>query len=110
MGIHADPVPTVPSHSRVRRANREERRKTMNRAIRTGNLKATMGIVLIAGLLLMVTLVFVLQPATTTSNGGSNAGVQAPSADSNGGSSLTHDPYIDRHAEVVARYHEGSLR
>jgi hypothetical protein len=109
MGIHTDPVATVASHCCVRRASRE-RRKTMNRAIRTGNLKVTMGIVLLAGLLLMVTLVFVLQPATTTSNSGNNAGVQATSADSNGGSSLTHDPYIDRHAEVVARYHEGSLR
>jgi hypothetical protein len=24
-------------------------------------------------------------------------------------SSITHDTYIDRHAEMVARYHEGSL-
>jgi hypothetical protein len=24
--------------------------------------------------------------------------------------SLIDDPYIDRHAEVVARYHQGSLR
>jgi hypothetical protein len=110
MGICADPVPIVASHSHMRRANRKERRKAMNRAIRTGNLKATVGIVLLAGLLLMVTLVFVLQPATTISNSGSNAGVQATSADSNGGSSLSHDPYIDRHAEVVARYHEDSLR
>ena len=78
----------------------------MNKAMRTDNLKATVGMVLLAALLLLVTLVFVLQPAITT---GEREDDPAPQAMSAVGSDL-EDPYIDRHAEVVARYHEGSLR
>lgn len=53
----------------------------------------------------MVAVVFAVQTAAKTSGG--NPAMRARSA---GGSSITEDPYIDRHAEVVARYHEGSLR
>jgi hypothetical protein len=110
MGIYTDPAPTVASHSCVRRANREERRKAMSNAIRTDNLSATVGMVLLAMLLLLVTLVFVLQPAATTSDRKDDPAIQAISADGTRGSGLANDPYIDRHAEVVARYHEGGLR
>jgi ABC-type phosphate transport system substrate-binding protein len=78
----------------------------MSKAIRTDNFRARVGMVLLAGLLLLVTLVFVLQPAVTTSDREDDPAVQAISA---GGSDF-QDPYIDRHAEVVARYHEGGLR
>jgi len=78
----------------------------MSKTIRTDNLRATVGMVLLAVLLLLVTLVFVLQPAVTTSDREEDAPIQAKSA----GGSVFQDPYIDRHAEVVARYHEGSLR
>ena len=79
----------------------------MSKAIRTGNLRAIVGMVMLAVLLLLVTLVFVLQPAVTTGDREDDPAIQAKSA---GGISDYQDPYIDRHAEVVARYHEGSLR
>ena len=41
---------------------------------------------------------------------GTSSEIPAMSGDGTGGSSSTEDPYIDRHAEVVARYHEGTLR
>jgi hypothetical protein len=78
----------------------------MSKAIRTGNLRAIVGLVMLAGLLLLVTLVFVLQPAVTTGDRQDDPAIQAKSA---GGSDFK-DPYIDRHAQVVVRYHEGSLR
>lgn len=82
----------------------------MNKAIRTHNLRATVKMVFLAVLLLLVALMFVLQSAATTSDREGNPAIHAISADSPGGSDLTKDPYIDRHAEVVARYHQGSLR
>ncbi len=54
----------------------------------------------LAVLLLALTLVIVVETIPTTS-GSANP---AMSADGSGGSSITHDPYIDRHAEVVARH------
>jgi hypothetical protein len=81
----------------------------MNKAIRAHDLRVTVKMVLLAVLLLLlVALVFVLQPRTTTSTRDGNPSIHAMSGTR--GSSFTHDPYIDRHAEVVARYHEGSLR
>jgi Trk-type K+ transport system membrane component len=59
---------------------------------------------------LLVALVFALGPATTTSDREFNPAIHAISADGTGGSSLTHDPYIERHAEVVQRLGGGSLR
>jgi Trk-type K+ transport system membrane component len=59
---------------------------------------------------LLVALVFALGPATTTSDREFNPTIHAISADGTGGSSLTHDPYIERHAEVVQRLGGGSLR
>ena len=80
--------------------------KTMTQTIRGHNPKVMVATVVLAVLiLLMVALAFMLQPAATT-----DASKPAMHATSAGGSSITHDPYIDRHAEVVARYHQGSLR
>ena len=80
--------------------------KTMTQTIRGHNPKVTVAMVLIAVLiLLMVALAFMLQSAATT-----DANKPAMHARSAGGSSITQDPYIDRHAEVVARLGEGSLR
>jgi hypothetical protein len=56
-------------------------------------------------LLLSVALVFALQPAPSTSDRD-----PAMSAAGKGGSSLTEDPYLERHAEVVERLGNGSLR
>jgi len=82
--------------------------KTMSQTIRGHNPKLTRVIALLAVLVLMVVaLASVLQPAATT--GASNPGIHAMS--SAGGSSFSQDdPYIERHAEVVARYQQGSLR
>lgn len=77
----------------------------MNTTIRGHNFRAMVATVALAALFLLVALVFVLQTTATTSGG--NPAIHARSA---GGSSITHYPYIDRHAEIVARYHEGSLR
>jgi hypothetical protein len=79
----------------------------MSKAIRAGNLRATVGLALLAALPLMVALVFVLQPAVTTSDRKNDPAIQARSAAS---SADFQDPYIDRHAEVVALYHGGSPR
>jgi hypothetical protein len=78
----------------------------MNKAIRTNNLRATVGMVLLAVLLLMVALAFVLRPEVTTSDREDDPAIQATSA----GGLDSEDPYVDRHADVIARYHEGSLR
>jgi len=82
--------------------------KTMTQTIRGHNLKVTLAMVLIVVLvLLVVALASMMQPAATT--GASNPGIHAMS--SAGGSSFSQDdPYIERHAEVVARYQQGSLR
>ena len=56
--------------------------------------------------LLALILIVVDQTSPTTSDSGSAN--PAMSADGSGGSSITRDPYIDRHTEVVAR-HNGVL-
>ncbi|HSK82881.1 MAG TPA: hypothetical protein VK902_05670 [Rubrobacter sp.] len=83
----------------------------MNTMIRGHNLRVTVVMVLLAVLLkLAVALVFALRPAPTTSDRDATPANQAMSADSTGGSISTHDPYIERHAEVVERLDNGSLR
>jgi hypothetical protein len=52
-------------------------------------------------LLLAVTLAFALQPAPTTSDRDASPANQAMSAE---------DPYVERHAEVIERLGDGSLR
>ena len=82
--------------------------KAMSRTTGGHYLKVMLLIAALAGVLLALTLVAVLQTTSTTSDSG-NAN-PAMSADGKGGSSIAHDPSIERHAEVVARYHEDSLR
>jgi hypothetical protein len=78
----------------------------MNTTIRGHNLRAWVVIALLAVLLLLaVALVFARQPAPTTSNCD-----PAMSTGGKGGSISTHDPYLERHAEVVERLGNGSLR
>ena len=68
--------------------------KTMTHTIRGHNPGVTRVITLLGMLVLvMVALVFALRSAPTTSAGGA------------GGSSITQDPYIERHNEVVVRHH-----
>jgi Trk-type K+ transport system membrane component len=83
----------------------------MNTTIRGHNLRVTVVMALLAVLLLLaVALVFALRPAPTTSDRDANLANHAMSAYSTGGSISTHDPYIERHAEVVERLGNGSLR
>jgi hypothetical protein len=83
--------------------------KAMTQAMGSHNLRVTMAIVALAVVLLMLTLVAVLQTAqTTTERGEANP---AMSAESKGGSrSVNYDTAIERHAEVVQRLGNGSLR
>jgi hypothetical protein len=82
--------------------------KVMSQAIGSHNLRVTMVIATLAIMLLALTLVVGVVSTTTTSDrGGTNP---AMSADGERGSSITHDPNIERHAEVVQRLGNGSLR
>lgn len=76
----------------------------MSKAIRTHNpgVKAEIALILVS-LVLLAALAFTLPPTATTGD----PAIRATSAK---GSSVTNDPYVDRHAEVVARYHQGSPR
>jgi hypothetical protein len=78
----------------------------MNTTIRGHNLRMTVVMALLAVLLLLsVALVSALQPAPTTSDRDPTM-----STGGKGGSIGTHDPYLERHAEVVDRLGDGSLR
>jgi hypothetical protein len=79
----------------------------MTQTMRGHNSKVTMVTVALAVVLLALTLVVVVQISPKTSDSGSAN--PAMSADGSGGSSIIHDPYIDRHTEVVARHHGSSL-
>jgi hypothetical protein len=90
----------------------------MNEAIRTRNHWKTAAIMLLAVLvLLVVALASMLQPAATTDastpasspaiHPGVHPVVHAPSAV---GSGSTDDPYMNRHAEVVAGHQQGGPR
>jgi hypothetical protein len=83
----------------------------MNEAMRTRNPWRTVAMVLIAVLvLLVVALASMLQPAATTdaSTPAGHPGVHATSTGGNGGP--IDEPFIDRHAEVVAAYQPGAPR
>jgi hypothetical protein len=73
----------------------------MAKAIRGHNLGTALAIALLAALLLLIASVFVVWQATTTGEG---SGTPAISANRDGGSSFARDPYIERHAAVVARF------
>jgi hypothetical protein len=83
----------------------------MNTTIRGHNLGATVVIALIAVLVLStMALVYALWPVSTTSLGEATPANRAISADGARGSTITKDPNIERHAEVVQHLGNGSLR
>ena len=82
--------------------------KQMTQATGAHNLRVTMAIVALAAVLLVLTLVAVFQTGSTTSDSAANPAI---STEGKGGSrSVNYDPAIDRHAEVVERLGNGSLR
>ena len=78
--------------------------KAMSKTMHGHHIRATVVMALIV-VLLLLTLVVVIEPAATTSNRDEN-----PAISDAGRPSLRDDPYIERHAEVVARYHQDSPR
>ena len=89
-------------------ATREARRKQLNTTIRDQKLRVTVAMVLFAVLVLLaVALAYALRPIPTISHGDANPVI---SADGTRGSTITKDPNIERHAEVVQRLGNGSLR
>ena len=77
----------------------------MNEVIRTRNPWRSVAMVLLGVLvLLVVALAAILQPAAPIGAGGRavHPGIHATST---GGPGVTEDPYNDRHAEVVAPFH-----
>jgi hypothetical protein len=83
----------------------------MNTTIRGHYLRVTRMIALLAVMLLLaVALVFALPSAPTTSDRDLSRANHAMSAEDTGGSTITKDPNIERHAEVVHRSGNGSLR
>jgi len=89
----------------------------MNEAIRPRNAKTTVATVLLAVLVLMVVaLASLMQPAETTGasnpavHPGVHPGVHPAGAVGTGGAGFNDDPYINRHAEVVARYQQDGPR
>jgi hypothetical protein len=95
----------------TRLARRKKMSKAMSKVIGGHNLRAAVVMALIA-VLLLVTLVVVIEPAASTSNRDDNpaiSGTGRPSLRDDPYIDSHDDPYIDRHAEVVARYHQGSL-
>jgi hypothetical protein len=92
-------------------ATRATRRKEMNTTIRGHNLRAWVVMALLAVLVLLtVALVYTLRPVPTTSHGDATPAHRAVSTDGARGSTITKDPNIERHAEVVQRLGNGSLR
>ena len=82
--------------------------KAMTQTTSGHNLRVMMAIVALAVVLLALTLVAVLQRApTTTDRGEAN---RAMSAEGKRGSTSANDDPIERHAEVVQRLGNGSLR
>jgi hypothetical protein len=83
----------------------------MNTTIRGHNLRAWVAMVLFAVLVLLaVALAYTLRPVPTTSHGDATPANRAMSADDTRGSTIAIDPNIERHAEVVQRLGNGSLR
>jgi hypothetical protein len=82
---------------------REKMSKAMSQTTGGHFLRVAMLIVALATVLLVLILVAVAQTAPTTSDSGKAN--PAMSADGSRGSGIAQDPYIERHAEVVARHH-----
>lgn len=79
----------------------------MNKATRAHNPRMMVALIAVL-LLLAVAVAFALQPAAPI--GADDPAFHATRAGGAGESDFTDDPYIERHADVVARYHEGSAR
>ena len=83
----------------------------MNTTMRGEKLRVTVAMVLFAVLVLLaVALAYTLRPIPTTSHGDATPANRAISTDGARGSTITKDPNIERHAEVVQRLGNGSLR
>ena len=83
----------------------------MNTTIRGHYLRVTVVMALLAVLIVLaVALVFARQPAPTTSDRNASPANHAMSADGKRGSISTQDPDLKRHAEVVERLGNGSIR
>ena len=83
----------------------------MNTTIHDHFLRVTRMIALLAVLLLLeVALVFALPSAPTTSDRDVSRANHMMSADGKRGSSIPQNPDVERHAEVVERLGNGSLR
>jgi hypothetical protein len=90
-----------------RNVGSSEGREKMNEAIRTRNPWRTVAMVLLAVLVLVVVaLASMLQPSAPVGAGGRavHPGVNGNIAEGAGGSGIANDPFIGRHAEVVATY------
>ena len=82
----------------------------MNTTIRGHNLRVTVLIALMAVLVLMaVALVYGMRSVQTAGDRDAAPAQRATSADSARGSTITRNPYIARHAEVVQRLGGDSL-
>jgi hypothetical protein len=79
----------------------------MSKAIRAHNLGPMVAILLLAALIMLVVLVYMVRQAKTTTDRIERLAI---SADRAKGSNFDRDPYIDRHAEVVARCHHDGPR
>jgi hypothetical protein len=84
--------------------------KAMTQATGGHNLRVTVAIALLAVLVTLVALAFALRSIATVSDDAANPANPAVSAQGNTGASITEDPSIERHAEVVQRLGGGSLR
>jgi len=83
----------------------------MNATLRGHNLTVTVVMALLAvTVLLTVALVYALRPFPTAGHGDATPAHRAIGADAARGPTITKDPNIERHAEVVQRLGDGSLR
>ena len=84
----------------------------MNEAMRSRNPWTTVMMMLLAVLvLLVVALASLMQPDVTTgASGPGGRAVHAEHAGGTGGPASYDDPYIDRHAEIVARFQQDGPR
>jgi hypothetical protein len=64
----------------------------------------------VAALMALISVLFMLAVAFAVQQVAATGDRDARPASNAKVSSLTEDPYIERHAEIIARYHGGSLR
>jgi hypothetical protein len=73
----------------------------MNTTTRGNDPKVAALLALIA-VLFVLAVAFAVQQVAATGDGNRVGSAKVPA--------LTQDPYVERHAEIIARYHGGSLR